>query len=311
MLRRAYDLWHELEIKTETNLFDQIGLIEFGPPDGTLIQGIEASARQHDLAIETLSAQESQKRFPLFLVPEEMVGIFEPTAGVLHVESCVRSHIRAAASHHAELHMNCRVNQIDLECDPIAINTDSQRLYTERLIVCGGAWASQLLQIPIQLKVARKHLHWFQTDDKRWQANRHCPPFFYQQPQGYFYGFPTFNRFGIKVAEHSGAETVENPNSVDRSPDPVDDQRVRNFVSTQLLNVKLERIRHEVCLYTLSEDEHFIVDVHPRNSRIAFAAGMSGHGFKFASVLGEILADLVLQGGCQHPIDFLSLARFR
>lgn len=311
LLRRAYQLWHELETETETNLFDQIGLVEFGPPHETLIQGIQASARQHNLAIETLSARESQERFPLFRVPEEMVAIFEPTAGVLHVESCVKSHIRAAVAHHAELHLNCRVNRIDLESNPIVLATNSERFQTERLIVCGGAWTSKLLPIPVKLKVARKHIHWFHTDDRRWEASQPCPAFFYQRPQGYFYGFPAFDQFGVKVAEHSGADAIDDPAAVDRSPDPVDEQRVHEFISTQLVNVNLERTRHEVCLYTLSEDEHFIVDSHPSNPRVAFAAGMSGHGFKFASVLGEILANLVLHGGSPHPIDFLSLARFR
>ena len=138
-----------------------------------------------------------------------------------------------------------------------------------------------------------------------------CPCFFYERPEGQFYGFPEMAAGeGMKLACHTGGEIIADPARVDRRLDEADLEKVRQFAEECLPEVGGEWLRHETCLYTMSPDEHFIVDRHPRHRNVVFAAGLSGHGFKFASVLGEILSDLIVEGETRLPADFLGLTRF-
>jgi glycine/D-amino acid oxidase-like deaminating enzyme len=178
------------------------------------------------------------------------------------------------------------------------------------LIVAGGAWASELLKdLGIPLLVRRKSLFWYQNEQTDYQAACGCPGFLYELPHGVFYGFPQWDASGVKVAEHSGGATVTDPLQVDRDLDPVEAVRVKDFLSRYLPGVSPKRMQHEVCLYTMSPDGHFIVDTHPRHTGLAFAAGLSGHGFKFTAMLGEALVQMVFDGQAAVNIDFLSRRR--
>lgn len=309
LLFRAYELWAEIEAISQRRLFEHTGLVEIGPPDGALIRGIEASAQQHALNIEKLTPNHARQRFPTLRFPDDNVAIFEPTAGMLYVEDCVLAHLRAAQTLGADLVSETRVVEIETDREPIRIVTEGETVEAERAIICGGAWASQLIPIPRNLRVVRKHLHWFFTERSDWQAGSGCPAFFYDLPEGYFYGFPKVDARGVKVAEHSGGETVVDPGQLSKEPAEHDNHRVEAFVRQHLEDVDLHRTHHDVCMYTLTDDEHFIVDHHPENPNIAFAAGMSGHGFKFAPVLGEALCELVTLGHSKLPIGFLAIDR--
>lgn len=309
LLRRAYELWAELETQTQQQLFAQTGILEVGPPDGVLIQGIEASAEQHDLPIEKLTAKQVQERYPMFQIPSGNRAIFEPTAGMLFVEKCVAAHLQVAEQAGAEIRSDQEVIAIEVNENPIRIRTRTDEILAHRCVVCSGAWAQQLLPLPDTIRVVRKHLHWFASDEPGWQAKNNCPTFLYELPEGHFYGFPAINELGVKVAEHTGGEMVGNPSRLSKTPDSTDNERVETFTRQHLHGVTLQRTHHDVCMYTLSEDTHFIVDQHPDNPQIAFAAGMSGHGFKFATVLGEALSQLVLDGKTQWSVDFLKMSR--
>ena len=310
LLIRSYELWQELEAISHKRLLEPTGLLEIGPPNGVILTGIEKSAREHSLEIERMSSSQSEQRFPMCHVPDHMEAIFEPTAGMLYVEECVSAYARAAEQQKAEVRSQTRVERIEFEKNPVVIHLDNEKIMADRVVICGGPWASQLLDVSLPLEVARKHLHWYSTDQSQWQAAQGGPTFFYELPDGCYYGFPAVDENGVKVAEHTGAEKLPSPDNVDRSPSAEDDQRVLSFLSRHLINVFPRRTRHETCLYTLTPDSHFIVDKHPSNSNVAYAAGLSGHGFKFAPVLGEILTDLVVHGETDHPISFLASERF-
>ncbi|MEO8493922.1 MAG: FAD-dependent oxidoreductase, partial [Planctomycetota bacterium] len=162
----------------------------------------------------------------------------------------------------------------------------------------------------IKLRVLRKHLHWYACNDVRYRADHGCPAFFYETPAGYLYGFPQIDEQGVKVADHTGGTEISDPLADDKSPEPRDVQRVEQFVREYLPGVSTTAQRHAVCYYTMSPDEHFIVDRHPAHNNVVFAAGLSGHGFKFASVLGEVLADMALSGRPTLPMEFLHCGRF-
>jgi glycine/D-amino acid oxidase-like deaminating enzyme len=181
-----------------------------------------------------------------------------------------------------------------------------------KLIVTAGPWAPALLaNLGVSLQVRRKHVYWFPTASADYHQDRGCPTFLYELPQGVFYGFPQIDDLGVKVAEHSGGALVADPLAEPRALDPADLGRVEIFLESQLPGVGRPMQRHSVCFYTMSPDEHFIVDRDPADANTLFAAGLSGHGFKFTSVLGEALADLALEGATELPIGFLRLGRLR
>jgi sarcosine oxidase len=174
-----------------------------------------------------------------------------------------------------------------------------------------GAWASRLVaDLGVPLNVLRKFVAWFPIRAGDFLAEQGVPTFFFELPHGTFYGFPSLDGLTIKVAEHSGGQAVSNPESVDRAMHASDVERLRAFLIATIPGIDPEPARHSVCLYTLSPDQHFVVDLHPRWRNVAVACGFSGHGFKFATVIGEILADLVQQGTTSLPIGFLGLNRF-
>ena len=307
LLLRAYELWAELERTTGQRLFEQVGLLQIGPADGAVVSGVLRAAALHHLPVETLSAAESHRRFPGFLVPEQMTAVFEPRAGLLHVEACVRAHCSAAIASGAELLSGVTVLGWDARPNEVVVHSDRGDFHAARLIITAGAWSPEMLSYPdLQLRVLRKHLYWFAAPEAKHQANRGAPTFLYDLPHGCFYGLPSINTDGLKCGEHSGGERVLDPLTDERAADERDQQRVRQFVSDYLPSVNLQFHSRSVCFYTMSPDEHFIVDRHPHHANICFAAGLSGHGFKFTGVLGKVLADWTLAGETKLPVEFLA-----
>ena len=312
LLLRAYELWRELEAATGAELLRQVGLLQIGPLEGVVVRGVLASARQHGLNVARLSAAEVRERWPGFGISDEQVGVFEQAAGYLRVERCVLAHLAAAKAAGAEFRFGVAARSWRPPGKDIVVELDDgQLLAARRLIITAGPWAPQLLaDLAIPLVVRRKHVHWFQNHHQNYQQDHGCPTFLYELPQGVFYGFPQIDALGVKVAEHSGGKPVADPLADPRELDPADAARVETFLQMHLPGVGRQRLRHSVCFYTMSPDEHFIVDRHPDNENVLFAAGLSGHGFKFTSVLGEALADLALEGKTMLPIGFLDLGRF-
>jgi monomeric sarcosine oxidase len=313
LLKESYRLWHELEKRTGRRLFHRIGLIEVGPEDGVVVPGVLQAAAEHGLEVEALTASNVESRWPGLRVGTGLVGVFEPSAGYLLVEDCVQAQLDAARIAGAELLMNTEV--IDWSADESVVRVrlaNGNELVAERLVVAAGAWSSRLLaELKLALEVRRKSLFWFQSDDERYEAGSGMPVFLYELPDGVFYGFPQIDERGVKCAEHSGGRIIQDPLMVDRAVDPAEQRRVGTFLREYLPGVSSSMTDHAVCMYTMSPDEHFIVDRHPQHSNVAFAAGLSGHGFKFVPVLGRVLADLALDGGTDLPVEFLSVRRLR
>lgn len=306
LLNRAYELWAELEQHANEQLYHEVGLIEIGPPDSVVIPGVLESARQHQLQVDELTKQDVAERFPGFIVPETSVAVFEPHAGYLMVERCVLAHLAEAKKCGAELRTGETIIDWQANDVGVTVRTDKRTYAARKLVITAGAWASELLgELGLDLRVRRKHLHWYACDDARYRADHGCPVFFYETPAGYFYGFPRIDDRGIKVADHTGGTEITDPLADDKSREPEDVRRVEQFLGAHLPGVSATSTRHEVCYYTMSPDEHFIVDTHPRYKNVVFAAGLSGHGFKFTSVLGEALADLADHGTTRLPIGFL------
>ena len=192
----------------------------------------------------------------------------------------------------------------------IEVVTDRGRCNAAKLIICAGSWTSQLLaELDISLRIIRKHQHWYAVDDPDFHIDNNCPCYFFEANGGYFYGCPEIENGGLKVAEHSGGIEIADPLADPDSPEVNDTHRVEEFLKQHLPRVSNRRVHHERCFYTQTNDEHFVVDRHPDHQNVVFATGLSGHGFKFTTVLGQILADITLQNSTELDIDFLRLSR--
>jgi monomeric sarcosine oxidase len=310
LVQRAFELWHELEILAGETLYNPVGLLQIGPAEGEVIRGVRESASRHHLEIENLSASEASARFPGFVVPKSYEAIFERRAGYLLVEQCVAAHVAQAMRLGAELHTDETIRSWRADGSSVTVETDRSRYTAACMIVAAGPWAGQLLgEMRIPFEVRRKPLFWFRTRGDAYRADRGCPGFLYDLPEGCFYGVPQLDALGIKVAEHTGGSVVADPLSVNRGVDPVEEARVAGFVRRFLSQATTERADHVVCMYTMTPDAHFVVDRHPAHRQVLFAAGLSGHGFKFTGVLGEALTQLALDGSTSLPIAFLSAGR--
>jgi len=319
LLHRAYELWHELEARAGRTLLHPVGLFIAGRPDCESVAGTLHAARTHSLPVETLTAAEAARRFPGFRFDDEMIVVHEAEAGYLDVEACVQAHLDSALHAGAELRTFETVISWRSEGNRVRVQTDRGVCSAARLIVTAGPWAGQLLnacaassEVPWHdwLHVVRKPVFWFPAGPHHDETAGNST-FFFETSKGQFYGFPRIDGATIKVAEHTGGDSVADPTDVDRSQHANDLGRVQDFLSRHLVHVDPRPTMHSVCMYTRTPDCHFIVDRHPQHPEVVLGMGFSGHGFKFTTVLGEALADLALEGRSNLPIDFLSAARLR
>ena len=284
LAKTSYKLWHELESACGQPLFRQTGLLQVGPSDGHVLPGVLQSAREHNLDVESLTADEAMRRFGGFVVPDDSAAVFEAGAGYLYVERCVIAHLEQASRDGAELRNGITVHGWSTTTSGgVTVETDAGSLTADRLVITAGAWADDLLaDLGIRLHVRRKPLHWFANDDPRYRLDDGCPVFLYERPDGVFYGFPdAADGRGVKAASHLGGTLIDDPLDVSREVDLPERATVQRFLAQHLPGVSDRATDHAVCMYTMSPDEHFIVDRHPQHPQVAFAVGLSGHGFKF------------------------------
>jgi monomeric sarcosine oxidase len=311
LLHRAYQAWSELEEATGETLFVRTGLLLVGRPNGVVVPGVRRSAAEHGLSIEHVPVFDVARRFPGFTPHDDMEALFERDAGYLRAELCVRSLAGQAVARGAVLRAGEVVQNWGCDSGSVTVRTDRGEYAADRLIVCGGAWAAKLLaDLSLPLQVRRKVVLWFRVTDPVFRPERGCPAFCFDTADGFYYGFPMISDGEIKVSEHTGGQVTPDADELDRDLYAADQARLWAFLAEHMPRVTPTVVRHSVCMYTMTPDEDFIIDRHPTYPNVVFAAGFSGHGFKFAPVVGEALADLATAGRTELPIDFLSAARF-
>jgi sarcosine oxidase len=312
LVRRAFARWYDLEQRQGRHLLTECPLLSIGLPDGEMIRGVRASAAQHDLPVESLSADDLRRRFPPFRVGGEYVGLLERSAGFLAVEECVRAHAREAEKHGAVI--RCGEPAMAWRAGPggVAVQTWAGSYTAARLVLTAGPWAGQMLdRWGASLTVMRQVALWFGVPGGPAPFRRDVFPLFcHETPAGFYYGFPVIDAAGgLKVARHYGAAELPGPDAVDRTVHPADEGPVRAYLRDHLPAADGPLVHASVCLYTLTPDRHFLIDLHPEHPNVVLAAGFSGHGFKFASVVGEILADLADEGRTPLPVEMFRLDR--
>jgi sarcosine oxidase len=310
LLKRAHDLWREMEAR-HGDIFRRSGVIYIGTPSSPLISGSERSARRYGIAHEMFDRDQLAVRFPHFEVPKDYIGMFEPDAGILRPESIIHHYLSAALAAGVEVHACEPVTSWRATDSSVTVVTAKATYTAKHLIFCSGAWTSAIVaDLGVRLKVTRQIMAWFWPKRPELFAAEQTSSWAIDNGKGgLFYGFPILPGYpGIKVAIHAQGAEVQ-PDHVARSFLPGDDLEIRAALRQYLPLAEGPLLASTVCLYTNSPDSHFIVDCHPHHERVTVACGFSGHGFKFASVMGEILADLALAGKSSLPIEFLSLKR--
>jgi sarcosine oxidase len=312
LVRRAFERWYDLEQRTGRHLLTECACLNNGPAGGELVEGVRASVGGHGLAAEELTAAEIARRFP-FRFPDGYVGVLEANAGFLYVEECVRAHVDAAVSLGAEVHAEEPVRAWKAVGDGVEVATDRGTYHAARLVVTAGSWATRLLAgLGVPLAVMRQVLLWFDVGDNAPRFRRDTfPVFIADVPGGPFYGLPAIDRFGLKIARHYGAPELPNPDGVSWDVTDTDVPPVRAFLDTYLPGLLGPVTKGQVCMYTLTPDRHFVIDTHPDHPQVSVACGFSGHGFKFAAAVGEVLADLADRGRTGHAIEMFRATRFR
>ncbi|WDI31373.1 N-methyl-L-tryptophan oxidase [Hyphococcus flavus] len=313
LLKRSATLWRDLEFQSGQTLYCQTGVMMAGRPDSPLMAGIDLAARQHSLDLPTFTASEARTRFPVFSFDDDMIIRVEKDAGFVCADRAIAAFLTLAKHHGAQLLERHPVLSWREENSRIVIKANDETHAYDRLIIAPGAYAFNLLKdIGAAVTPVRKSLFWTAPDDNRFHTDSGFLPFAIQQPDGrFYYGFPAIDEDGVKVGEHTGGMPVNTPADDPEELRVKDRKEVSEFLEQYAPALKSDLTNEQSCLYEMSPDGHFIIDTHPECPQVSFAAGLSGHGFKFAPVIGEALADLALQGVTQAEFDFLKLSRFR
>jgi sarcosine oxidase len=313
LLLRAYDAWRELEAETGLSILHQTGILMVGSPDCMILAGARSSAQAHGLAYEELDRNDVGKRFPAFTLRDGEAAIFEPEGGFLAPELANEAHLRVAETHGAEMRFDTRVVRwypssagggLRLELG------DGSTLEAARVAICTGPWITEVIgEIGVPLTIQRNVQHWFEPADGRFAIGK-LPAFFADRDDQpcRLYGFPDHG-FGIKAAFHGYGEH-STADELDREIHDYDVEPVRRALDNLLPGAAGRYLGGKACMYALTPDENFVVAPHPRDPRIVVVGGFSGHGFKFAAVIGEIVTGLLLDGGTPFDIGFLAPQRF-
>lgn len=311
LVRRAYALWRELEAESgDEGLLTITGGLMAGPPEDPVALGTIRSAEEYGIPYDLLTPDEVAYRFPGFRLTDDLVGVYEANSGYLRPERCVAAHLQVALDHGAAIERPVQVTAWEATGNGVQVTTDTGTFDADKLVVTAGPWASELLSgLRLPLNVVRIVNVHFDSERRDLFGVESCPIFMLQVPTGQFYGFPWLPEIGLKVGRHDAGEPTT-ARTIRREIDQSEIDLLRGALDQYMPGAGGPIIRTLTCMYTLTPDEHFIIDHYPGHPNVVFGCGFSGHGFKFASVMGEVLTDLAVEGRTEYPVGFLSMDRF-
>jgi sarcosine oxidase len=311
LLRRAYDLWDALAARTGTVLRAQTGGLFVGRPETAVVAGTLASAQRWELAHAVYDARELRARFPMVTPHDDEIGVYEAVAGAVFPEAGVRAHLDEATEQGAELRFGVRVAGWDAGDGGVRVTLrEGIELRASRLAICAGAWFAGIApELGIPLRVERNVQFWFAPLDRDAVSQERLPVYAVERHGArMFYGFPDFGT-GAKIAHHGSGVDAE-PNALDRTVSDGEIAVARDALASFVPAAAGPFLRAAPCMYTLTPDEHFAIGAHPRHPRVVLAGGFSGHGYKFAPVVGEIVAALLAGDDPGFSLELFSPLRF-
>jgi sarcosine oxidase len=305
LLREVFPLWRELERETGADLLTITGLLTIGAPESHAVKSVLATAREQDVEVQVLEAAEVRRRFPGHVLTDDECAVLDPEAGYLLPEKAIE-----AMTRQVDLRRDTPVRAVEYRAEGVDVVTAGGTEGFDAAVVATGPWIRELVPgLPVQGE--RQPMVWLALQsDADWFGAARFPVWLREgTPQGDAYGFPSLDGRTIKIGLHHGGDPAD-PDTLKRSVTDADLDPIRLFVTRYLRGVTRHVARSVVCIYTNSPDDDFIVDLHPESSRVVVLSPCSGHGFKFAPVIGDVAADLVLQGRTARDISRFALSRF-
>jgi monomeric sarcosine oxidase len=312
ILKKAYTDWKTIEKRASQTLFVENGVLEIAEPNHQMITNSIACAKQYHIPIEILSNEALTTRFSDFYIPPNNIGILQAEAGFIYVDKCLKIFIESAKSHGATILFNEPVIgwKIDSQ-DIIHVKTRQGTFQGKHLIIAAGAWTPRLLpNLSIPVTFLQKKLVWTSIQNNSYSLNNEYPCFAYHLKEGVFYGFPQISSL-MKIARHSGGKQLISPEQNIEINDTEELNAIQQFISTYLPFASPIISKEASCIYDVTPDKQFIIDTHPTFKNVTYAVGLSGHAYKMANVMGEIVVDLAVKGTTEFDISFLSLKRFK
>jgi sarcosine oxidase len=313
LLLRAYELWEQLEEETGQRLMTLTGGLMIGREDGELVSGSVRSAEEHGLPYEKLDAAEIRRSFPAYAPAPGTVALYEEKAGFVRPEETVKAHLDRASSSGADLRFGEPVLSWEASGDGVRVETPKSSYEAGRLVISPGAWAPQLLaDLDLPLEVIRQVMFWYEPKNGLEPFLPERFPIFIWEPEdgNMFYGFPAQDADrGVKAAFFRAGGVPTSPDTIDREVHEEEIGFLRGYLAEHVPELAGRCLDARACMYTNTPDEHFVISAHPGHPQVVIACGFSGHGYKFCSVVGEIVADLAIEGSTRHPIDLFSPAR--
>jgi sarcosine oxidase len=310
LLRAAYASWSDLERAAGRRLVHRTGILEIGPPEGALVSSTLDASRLHNLPHEVLDATALMRQYPAVRVPADYVAIFQPDGGFIEASAGIVMQLKLAQANGAQLRIRETVRAIEPLGKRVRVITDRASIDVGAAIVAAGPWVTKVLpDTRLPLRVTRQVLGWFKPHDATLFAVGH-PVFLLESRYGIHYGIPFAAEPGLKLGKHYHADETVDPDTCDRTVLAADEALIRPALADHLPAANGPMVAAKTCLYTMTPDGDFIIDRLPGAPNVIIASPCSGHGFKFAPVIGDILADLATKGATAHDISRFRLGRF-
>jgi sarcosine oxidase len=309
LLQEAFPMWRELEQDGGAELMTITGALMIGQPSAEVIRGALAAASEHDLDARLLNTDELRRGYPGHVLGAGEVAVLDAQAGFVRPEAAVSAMIGRLIALGGEVRRGVVVTSVSSRSDGVQVATAGTVDTFDALVIAAGPWTREL--VPLPLTVERQVLAWLAIEkDAGWLSPDHFPVFFHETKElGDIYGFPTLDGVSVKIARHHDGEAAD-PATIRRDVTEAELAPLQTFARTYLRGVSERVTRTAVCMYTNTPDRHFAIDLHPDDPRIVVISACSGHGFKFAPVIGEIGADLVYEGRTSRDIARFGIARF-
>jgi sarcosine oxidase len=313
LVQRAYELWRELEQVTYRKLMTITGGLMIGPPDDLVVSGALHSAREHGLPHQVLSADQIRERFPAFNPPPGHVAAWDPRAGFLIADACNEAHIDAARAKGADIRYGEPMRNWTANDDDVRVTTSAGTYSAGKLVLTTGSWTkAAAAETELPLTIEREVLVWFDPSDEAdlYDSSR-FPIFCHEYEPGHITFGVSRTARGVKAGIHHSRDFIDSPDAVERIVTEREIDQLRELLRGVLPDLASSRIADTgVCLYTNTPDDNFIIDWHPFHDRVLVCSPCSGHGFKFASVIGEVQADLLTTGKSSFDLAPFRIDRF-
>ena len=311
LVLRAHDRWIELEKTYNEKLLNITGALDIGLESSETISGSLKACREFDIPHEIFTSTELSKKFPAYLLPEEYSSVFQKDGGFLVPESCINLYVNESINNGADVKQNCKVLGWESDGNIVTVSTSDGNFKTKKLVITAGAWTG-ILQDEMSrfLTPERQVVSWFKPESPEYYNSDQFPVFNMEVPEGRYYGFPIHHYEGTKIGRYGHLKENINPDSISREITDLDIATLRVPMEKYFQPTNPEPLFSQVCMFTNTPDEHFVLDYLPGNDSVFIASGFSGHGFKFASVIGELISDLMVDGGTEFDLGLFSLDRF-